>query len=584
MADSRILPTSGETDLSTFTILSNGTEVGGELGIASIFVAKSLNKIPSARIAIIDGSVSQEDFAVSSGELFVPGNEIEIKAGYHSDEETIFKGIITKHSIQTKKDKPSFLFIDVKDESVRMTIGRKSRYFEEITDSEVMEEIIGEYGLESDIEATDVSHREMVQLHATDWDFLVSRAEVNGQLVLVNDGAVTIKKPDLSTEPVVELAYGHNIIDFEAGMDARDQYAAVTSSSWDSAGQEIIESEAEEPGFEEQGNIAGSELADVIGLDELPQRHTGRVADDELKAWSDGRLLRSRLAKIQGKVTIQGISALKAGDVIELAGFGDRFNGVAFVSSIAHRLSSDAVWLTEIEFGLDKERFVDKYDDIIEQPAGGLVPAVRGLQIGVVTAMHEDPDGEHRVRVRLPIIDNENDGVWARLASKDAGEERGWVFFPETGDEVIVGFLDDDPRDPVILGSLFSSARPAPITAEEENNEKGLITRSGMTFVFDDDKVSVTTETPDGNKIVLSEESGSIVIEDENGNTLEMTSGGMTLNSPGDINLSATGDVNIEGVNINLSAQAQFKAEGSAGAEMSTSGQAVVKGSIVMIN
>jgi hypothetical protein len=37
-------------------------------------------------------------------------------------------------------------------------------------------------------------------------------------------------------------------------------------------------------------------------------------------------------------------------------------------------------------------------------------------------------------------------------------------------------------------------------------------------------------------------------------------------------------------VNINLSAQAQLKAEGSAGAEMSTSGQAVVKGSIVMIN
>lgn len=584
MADSRVLPTRGETDLSTFTILSNGTEVSGELGIESIFVIKSVNKIPSARIAIIDGSVPREDFAVSSGELFVPGNEIEIKAGYHTDEETIFKGIITKHSIQTKKDKPSFLFIDVKDKSVKMTIGRKSRYFEEVRDSEVMEEIIGEYGLEADIEASDVSHKEMVQLHATDWDFLVSRAEVNGQLVLVNDGMVTIKVPDLSSEPVVELAYGHNVIDFEAGMDARDQYVAVTSSSWDSAGQDVIESEAEEPGFEEQGNIAGSELADVIGLHELPQQHTGRVADDELKAWSDARLLRSRLAKIQGKVTIQGISAVKAGDVIELAGFGDRFNGVAFVSSIAHRLSSDAVWLTEIEFGLDKERFVDKYDDIIEQPAGGLVPAVRGLQIGVVTAMHEDPDGEHRVRVRLPIIDNENDGVWARLVSKDAGEERGWVFFPEIGDEVIVGFLNDDPRDPVILGSLFSSAKPVPITAREENNEKGLITRSGMAFVFDDDKVSVTTETPNGNKIILSEDNGSIVIEDENGNTLEMTSEGITMSSPGNVNISATGDVTIEGANITVSAQAQFKAEGSAGAEMSTSGQAVVKGSIVMIN
>ena len=91
MADSRIIPTQAETDLATFTILSNGQEIGGEVGIDSVFVVKSVNKIPTARIAVFDGSVPREDFEVSSGNLFVPGNEIEIKAGYHSDEETLFK-------------------------------------------------------------------------------------------------------------------------------------------------------------------------------------------------------------------------------------------------------------------------------------------------------------------------------------------------------------------------------------------------------------------------------------------------------------------------------------------------------------
>jgi Rhs element Vgr protein len=584
MPESRILPTRAETDLSTVTILSNGTEVGGDIGIDSIFVVKQVNKIPSARITIIDGSVSKEDFTVSSGSLFVPGAEIEIKAGYHADEETIFKGVIVRHSIRTKRDRTSFLIVDVKDKSTRMTLGRKSRYFAEMLDSEVFGEIIGNYDLESDIEATRVTHPEMVQLHATDWDFLVSRAEVNGQLVLVNDGKVTVKAPDVSSAPVVTLAYGHNIIDYEAGMDARDQCVTVSSRTWDSSSQSVIDSEAEEPGFQEPGNIPGSELAGLIGPDALPQRHTGRIADDELKAWSDARLLRSRLAKIQGKVKIQGISAVKAGDMIEFAGFGERFNGVAFVSSIAHRFSSSAAWVTDIEFGLEQRRFVDTYDDIIDRQAGGLIPAVHGLQIGVVTAMHDDPDGEHRVRVRLPVIDNENDGVWARLASKDAGEKRGWVFFPEVGDEVIVGFLDDDPRYPVILGSLFSSAKSAPLPATEENNEKGFVTKSGMKLVFDDGKVSVSAETPKGNKIMLSQESGSIVVNDENGNKLELTPDGITMSSPGNVSITASGDVTIKGANISVSAQAQFKAEGSAGAEMSTSGQAVVKGSIVMIN
>jgi len=584
MAESRIIPTQAETDLATFTILSDGTEVGGDVGIKNIFVIKAVNKIPTARITIIDGSVARESFEVSSGDLFVPGKEIEIKAGYHSEEDTIFKGIITKHSIETKKDKPSVLIVDLKDAAVKMTIGRKNKYFEEVTDSDLMEEIIGNYDLEPDIEATDVTHQEMVQHYSTDWDFLVSRAEVNGKLVFVDDGKITTKPPDLSQDSVVELAYGHNVYDFEAGMDARDQFTTVKSKSWDFANQEIIEGEADEPSIDEQGNLSASELADVIGLEELPLQHSGKITDAELKAWADAQLLRSRLSKIKGKVKIQGFSDIKPGDVIELAGFGDRFNGKAFVSSIAHRISADTNWFTDIEFGLDKDWFSNLFDDIIEKPAAGLLPAVQGLQIGVVTNIHEDPDGENRIRVKLPIIDNENDGVWARLSSIDAGDSRGWVCLPEIGDEVIVGFLNDDPRDPVILGSLFSSAKPSPISLEEENKEKGYISKSELKFVFDDDKVSVTTETPNGNKIILSEDEGSIVIEDENGNKIELTSDGITMDSPGDLNITSQGDITLEGTNINLKAQAEFKAEGSAGAEMSTSGQAVVKGSIVMIN
>ncbi len=584
MADSRVIPTQAETDLATFTILSKGQAVSGEIGIKSIYVIKSVNKIPTARITIVDGSIPREDFEVSSGELFIPGNELEIKAGYHSIESTIFKGIITKHAIQSKKDKPSFLIIDLKDVSVKMTIGRKNKFYEEVKDSEIIEEIIGIYGLTTEIEATEVTHKEMVQHHVTDWDFVVSRAEVNGKLVFADDGKITVKAPDLSADPVLELAYGHNVLDFEAGMDARDQFVAVKSSSWDFANQEIIEGEAEEPSFDEQGNFSSSDLANVIGLEELPLQHTGKITDNELKAWSDAKLMRSRLSKIKGKVKIQGFSDIKPGDVIELAGFGDRFNGIAFVSAIAHQMAGDSPWSTDIEFGLDKDWFSDNYNDIAEKPASGLVPAIHGLQIGIVSNIHEDPEGEERIRVRLPIIDKENDGVWARLTTMDGADSRGMVFRPELGDEVIVGFLNDDPRNPIILGSVYSSAKPSPIAAEEENNEKGYVSRSGMKFVFNEDKVSITTETPNGNKIILSEDEGSILIEDENGNKIEMSSDGITVESAADINIKATGDVNIEGVNINVKAQSQFKAEGSAGAEMSTSGQAVVKGSVVMIN
>jgi len=63
-----------------------------------------------------------------------------------------------------------------------------------------------------------------------------------------------------------------------------------------------------------------------------------------------------------------------------------------------------------------------------------------------------------------------------------------------------------------------------------------------------------------------------------------MDSDGITLDSPSDVSIKATGDLNIEATNLNLKANAGFKAEGSASAEISSSGSTTVKGSIVQIN
>lgn len=195
----------------------------------------------------------------------------------------------------------------------------------------------------------------------------------------------------------------------------------------------------------------------------------------------------------------------------------------------------------------------------------------------MVTQLENDPLGEHRVMVRLPVISPEDEGTWARVATLDAGEERGSFFRPEIGDEVIVGFLNDDPRHPIIIGSCHSSAKPAPLEATDENHEKGFVTRSGMKWLFNDDKKNVLLETPDGNKILVSGEDQSIQLEDQNGNKITMDSSGITIESARDINLKASqGDINIEGINL--------KAKGNGTAEFSAGGTTTLKGGLVQIN
>ncbi len=171
---------------------------------------------------------------------------------------------------------------------------------------------------------------------------------------------------------------------------------------------------------------------------------------------------------------------------------------------------------------------------------------VHVLLIWKVVQLQDDPDGENRILVRLPIINNKAPGIWARVSTLDAGQGgtnggRGSFFLPEIEDEVIVGFLNDDPRDAVVLGMVNSSGRPAPIMAQDANHEKGFVTRSQMRIHFNDDTKTITIDTPAGNSIKLDENSTSITIEDQNGNSTKMNSSGIEIKSATDIAIDATG-------------------------------------------
>jgi uncharacterized protein involved in type VI secretion and phage assembly len=167
----------------------------------------------------------------------------------------------------------------------------------------------------------------------------------------------------------------------------------------------------------------------------------------------------------------------------------------------------------------------------------------------------------------------------------DAGDNRGTFFRPEIGDEVVLGFLNGDPRDPIVLGSLHSSSKPSPIEPSDDNDEKGIITRSEMKLTFDDKDKIIRIQTADDKNIIrIDEKDQGIFIQDEHNNKIEMNSDGITITSASDLVLSATGDVKVEGTNIEGAANAEVKFEGNSGAELSTSGIAVLKGSLVQIN
>lgn len=581
MNNSGVIQTSQSADLVTHKILIEGEELSNTYQVKSLVVQNEVNRIPMAQIVLTDGEASERDFKLSNEDLLIPGKKIEITAGYHNDEATIYKGIIIKHSIKIKSG-ASLLIIECKDEAVKLTIGRKSKYFYDVKDSEAFEEIIDAYGLEKDVEATNFSHKELVQYNTSDWDFIVSRAQANGKLCFVENGKITISKPNLTSDSVETVTFGSTLLDFDAEMDARNQFAKVSSYSWDYTNQEVVEIEANDPAVSLNGNLSAADLADIIQLENLELRHGATITEVELQDWADAKLLFQQLSKIRGRAKFQGIPTVKPNTIITLEGVGDRFNGKAYITGVFHEIA-EGNWTVDAQFGLNPEWFSETFD--IHAPTGsGIIPAIKGLHVGIVTQLESDPNSEDRILVKIPIINNDEQGIWCRVASPDAGDKRGIFFRPEIEDEVIVGFINEDPNNAIVLGMLNSSGKPAPIVASDDNHQKGIVTRSEMKVIFDDEKKSIGIETPAGKKITLDEDQGIIKIEDENSNVITIDSNGIKIESAGNIEFKATGDVKIEGANVSIKANTQFKAEGSAGVEMSSSATAVLKGSIVQIN
>ncbi len=548
----------------TVTILSNGSPIKPEWGLLSLAVYRELNRIPTASLEFVDetqvnasGPVKKSPFGISDTDVFLPGTKIEIKLRYEdaaSDEATVFKGLVIRHGVEADAN-GCRLNVEMKDAALRMTNPRKWRVFANSKDSQVLQQLAQEAELDADIAATSPEYPELVQYDSTDWDFAVTRAEANGLVLTVTDGKLAAQKITLDGAAAYSFDFDlGDIGELEMEMNAGDQLTGVQGVGWDPA-QQTAAGPATGADFAlKQGNVTAAKAAGDVGFADGTLSHPVPMVHDELQAWADGRAVRGALAFLRGRVTSAGIGKIALLDVIELKNVGDRFAGQTVVTGFRHRLSQGE-WHTDVQFGLSPRR-ISQREDFQEPPAAGLLPAAGGLQIGIVKKISDDPDSQFRVQVQLVTMDSDSALIWARWASPQAASGYGCFFLPDVGDEVVLGFLDGDPRHPVIVGALFSSknAPPDPYSGvDDQNIYKGFVTSKGTKLAFvDKDKPSVSIETPGGNKITLDDGAESVTLTDQHGNTLTLGKDGIGIKSAKDLKLEASGNVTIKGSKVDI--------------------------------
>lgn len=580
------------------TLSCGGSDQEG-LPILSVTVRHAFNAVPWARLVLADGDMPEAESPLSDGELFAPGTEIVVKAGYGDEETPIFSGIVVRHGFRIGGANDGQLIVECRDKACKMTLGRPCANYVDQTDSAVIETLIGNAGLESDVESSSLTHKELVQYYCSDWDFMLARADALGCLVNVADGKVSVKAPDVSAAAALSVTWGTDLIEFSADIDARTQWSSVQAASWDPAQQALLQGTAAEPAsLNAQGDLDGATLAQVASPATLTLQSCAPQPQAALDAWAKAVQLKAGLARVRGHLSFQGNALAKPGALLELAGVGTRFAGTLLLSAVEHEIR-DGDWVTQAEFGLDPRWQVER-EDLLAPPGGGLLPGITGLQIAVVLKLDGDPEQQNKIQVKLPTMQATTEGVWARLLQFHASSGFGAFFLPEVGDEVLLGHVNGDPGHPVVLGSLYSSSRTPPYALAAENNTKALVTRCKHKIELDEEKKRITITTPAANQVVLDDEGKRILVKDQNGNSITLSESGIALDSPKDITLTAKGgitldavnaisltskaDVKAAGLNIVCDAQVGFTGKGAASAELSASGQTTVKGAMVMIN
>lgn len=161
-----------------------------------------------------------------------------------------------------------------------------------------------------------------------------------------------------------------------------------------------------------------------------------------------------------------------------------------------------------------------------------------------------DPNSQARVKVELYNTDTARDvAIWARVAVPFAGANRGAFFIPQPGDEVLVVFVNGDPRAPVVVGSLWNGADTPPESLSGTVDRWTITGKAGTKIAIIEQSAATATiecTTPGGVKLTMTDEAGGKVEVVCAGNTVKIDSSGVSV--------QAAAKVSVQASNVDVSA------------------------------
>lgn len=374
--------------------------------------------------------------------------------------------------------------------------------------STIIKEVTQEYGKVNLVSnpkyATPIPY--MAQYNESVFDFMNRLSALYGEWFYYDGTKVYFGKPDRdNTEKIVydmDLEEVRLVANLVPGKSARYDYVAQENK------QHNADTPAKPDGMNELQSIAHScsEKAYTAKTTSAADPH---VTD---KAELDEQMRIVKNASGANLLNIKGIGKtcrIRIGEIIDVS-FPDRMKlpplGKFRIVGIEHEVRRD---------GHYSNSFVGVPDGTVHIP----VPDVkRPLALPELATVKENNDdkGQGRVKVAFDWQKNGKTTNWIRVQTPNAGvsgavpKNRGWVFVPEVGDQVMVSYEHGNPDRPYVTGSVFHSGSGK--GGDKDNKVKSIITRSGNAIVFDDETGSIVITDQTGKQLIMLDGTDAITV------------------------------------------------------------------------
>lgn len=427
--------------------------------------------------------------------------DIEIQQGKDNGNAYVFRGMIQDVYHQGKEGKHGYLVLSGNSPTIQLERGKRYDIFCNMSLQRVFDEVTAEIINKKDrlpcvnSPVYNGQIRFLMQYNESDWDFLRRLSVITGEtLYYTGMDFVFGTHKDWKT---TEVTYDMEITDFKFGSRllpnnfTRYQYLAenddtITQNAPDriNDGDEYVKSAANR----------SKELTE-----KRPVVTPLSVPVDDMGALTE-LVSREKISNAARTVYVQGVAKTCAPRIGRLLTINMPANmpgasdlGTYRITKVKHVIDQNHRYSCEFE-GIPADlKFVPTVD--IKMP---IAESIRATVI-----RNDDPQGQGRVRVEFPFVQDRASEVWLRVMTPNAGSSdvvgtnRGMIFVPEQGDQVMVGFEFGDPNQPYVMGSMFHGKNG---TGGGANNAiKSIFTRSGIQIVFNDDQKSLHIEDPSGN-------------------------------------------------------------------------------------